>query len=214
MRNTQKPSATSREYRPADYFGRKDMQARLLTSIKGTQRRKMLINALESGQIDEVPDDFKNAALDYESRQMIGQLHPSFMGGEYLPTAKPREIEIARISIDSTTGDVVSLYARVVGERIAYRVVDEYGGETLSARSSRTSMQPLTMGEMIDFFLQAWDLFVCLDCNFEGDVDGMLDFFTAESEFYPGFDDELRRLVLERFPPPEPEEEYGDDESE
>jgi hypothetical protein len=57
------------------------------------------------------------------------------------------------------------------------------------------------MGQLIDFFLGAWDLYVCLDSNFDGELDGMLEFFTGESEFYPCFDDALRELVRQRFPP-------------
>ncbi len=87
------------------------------------------------------------------------------------------------------------LYARPVGKRIHYRVVDEYEGETLSGRNERTSLRPLTMGQMIDFFLRAWDLMECLEFNFEGDVDAKLGFFNGESEFYPCFDQRLRMMV-------------------
>ena len=188
-------------YRPRDYFGRHDLQTTLLTQVKGTVRRKALREALEAGQIDEVPDAIKSAALSEGTRQYAGSLHPSFMGGEYLPTVKMAEVEIARIRIDSTTGDVTSLYARLVGQRISYRVVDEYQGDTLSGRAERTSSRPLTMGQMVDFFLGAWDLYLCLDSNFDGDLDGMLGFFVGESEFYPYFDSELRRRVREKFEP-------------
>jgi hypothetical protein len=129
------------------------------------------------------------------------------MGGEYLPSVNKEEIEIARIRINSTTGDVTSVYARLVGKRIAYRVVDEYQGDTLSGSARRSSIRPLTMGQMIDFFLGAWDLYVCLDCNFEGDLEEMLGFFEGESEFYPNFDSELRRRVREKFPPVEDDDE-------
>ena len=193
--------ATSMRYRPRDYFGRHDLQTTLLTQVKGTVRRKALREALEAGQIDEVPEGVKSAALSEVARQYVGRLHPSFMGGEYLPTVNKSEIEIARIHIDSTTGDVTSVYARLLGQRIAYRVVDEYQGDTLSSRTQRTSNRPLTMGQMIEFFLGAWDLYACLDGNFEGDVEGTLGFFEGESEFYPYFDSELRRLVREKFPP-------------
>jgi hypothetical protein len=192
--------ATSNRYRPRDYFGRYDLQTELLTRVKGTARRGALREALDSGQIAEVPDSIKSAALSEIARQHIGRMHPSFMGGEYLPTVDTSEVEIARICIKSTTGDVTSLYARVVGKRIAYRVVDEYQGDTLSRVTQRTSVRPLTMSQMIDFFLGAWDLYVCLDCNFEGDLEEMLEFFEGESEFYPCFDSELRRRVREKFP--------------
>jgi hypothetical protein len=193
-------SATSLNYRPRDYFGRHDLQTTLLTQVKGRVRRKFLLEALEDGQISDVPQAIRDAALSDDARRYVGAMHPAFMGGEYLPTASVGELEIARISIDSTTSDVTSVLARVVGNRIAYRVVDEYQGDTLSGKSRRTSMKPLTMGELIDFFLGAWDLYACLDCNFEGDVDGMLGFFSGESEFYPCFDAQLRELVRQKFP--------------
>jgi hypothetical protein len=55
------------------------------------------------------------------------------------------------------------------------------------------------MGQLVVFFLGAWDLCACLDANNEGDLEGMLGFFTGESEFYPCFDDALRTLVTEPF---------------
>jgi hypothetical protein len=193
--------ATSISYRPRDYFGRHDLQTTLLTKVKGTVRRNDLREALDHGQIMQVPDGIKSAALSEVARQYAGSLHPSFMGGEYLPTVNEAEVEIARIRINSTTGDVTSVYARLVGQRIAYRVVDEYQGDTLSGRTHRTSIRPLTMGQMIEFFLGVWDLYVCLDSNFEGDLEEMLGFFEGESEFYPYFDSELRRRVRDKFPP-------------
>jgi hypothetical protein len=192
--------ATSMAYRPKDYFGRHDTQTALLTHVKGTARRDALREALDAGQINDVPEGFKKAALSQDARQFVGSLHPHFMSGEYLPTVSGREVEIARIHIRSTTGDVTSVYARLVGRRIAYRVVDEYEGDTLSGHATRTSIKALTMGQLIKFFLGAWDLHVCLECNFDDDLDGMLRFFRGESEFYPCFDDALRQLVRQRFP--------------
>ena len=194
-------TASSVLYRPRDYFGRHDLQTALLTRVKGTVRRNALRDALEHGEIMNGPDSIKTAALSEGARQYAGSLHPAFMGGEYLPTVTKAEVEIARIRISSTTGDVTSVYARLVGRRISYRVVDEYEGDTLSHPNRRTSNRPLTMDKLIGFFLGAWDLFVCLECNFEGDVELMLAFFEGESEFYPYFDTELRRRVRERFPP-------------
>ncbi len=192
---------TSTAYRPNDYFGRQDLQTTLLTRVKGTARREALREALETSQIDEVPDDIKNAAVSHAARQFAGSLHPYFMSGEYLPSVSEREVEIARIHIRSTTGDVTSVYARLVGQRIAYRVVDEYQGDTLSTRFKRTSTRALTMGQLIDFFLGAWDLYRCLQANYGDDLAGMLRFFKAESEFYPCFDDELRERVRQKFTP-------------
>ena len=62
------------------------------------------------------------------------------------------------------------------------------------------------MGQMIEFFVGAWDLYLCLESNFDGDLDAMLGFFVGESEFCPYFDSELRRRVREKFPPTEDED--------
>ncbi len=190
--------ATSLSYRPRDYFGRYDMQTELMTRVKGTLSRQALRNALDVGGLAQIPEEVKQAALDEPSRQMIGRIHPSFMGGEYLPRIKSGDVEIARISIQSTTGDVTCLYARPVGGRIVYRMADEYEGSTLEQPTTRTSTKPLTMGQMISFFLKSWNLFECLECNYEGDPDRQLAFFTAESEYYPYFDEALREMVLSR----------------
>jgi len=186
-------------YRPRDYFGRYDLQAELLSTVKGRARRALIKEALETGEADTLPDFVTTSELDTFDRQMLGRLHPMFMGGEYLPKRKSKEVEIARISIQSTTYDVTVLYARLVGKRIHYRVVDEYEGDTLEEPSTRTSTKPLTMGKMIDFFITAWNLMDCLEGNFDQDVEEMLGFFTAESEFYPCFDQILRERVLKRF---------------
>lgn len=177
-------AATSLNYRPRDYFGHFDLQTELLTHVKGRARRAAIRDALENGDLADIPGYVTTAELDQTNRERIGRFHPMFMGGEYLPRLKAGEVEIARISIKSTTYDVTVMYAQRVGSRINYRVVDEYRGETLSTRTTRTSVRPLTMGQLVDFFLNAWDLIGCLEMNFESDLDGMLDFFNGESEFY------------------------------
>lgn len=200
---TNKPIPVSAlAYRPRYYFGRYDLQAELLSTVKGRARRALIKEALETGEVDTLPDFVTAPELESFDRQMLGRLHPMFMGGEYLPKRKPKEVEIARISIQSTTYDVTVLYARLVGQRIHYRVVDEYEGDTLEAPSTRTSTKPLTMGKMIDFFTTAWNLMDCLEGNFDQDVEEMLGFFNAESEFYPCFDQILRERVLKRFSNP------------
>jgi hypothetical protein len=191
--------AFSLDYRPRDYFGRHDLQTDLLTQVKGRARRAAIRDALENGEIADITNHIKAAELDDEQRQMIGRVHPMFMGGEYLPKIKAEEIEIARISIKSTTYDVTAMYARLAGSRIHYRIADEYEGDTLSEPTRRTSNRPLTMRQMIDFFLKSWDLMACLEFNFDDDLEGKLDFFSGESEFYPYFDAELKSRVKNRY---------------
>jgi hypothetical protein len=75
------------------------------------------------------------------------------MGGEYLPDRRDTEVEIARIKIDSTTSDMTSVYARPGKDRINYRVVDEYWGDTLTEKRTRSSRRllrrPLLRDEVI-----------------------------------------------------------------
>ena len=45
----------------------------------------------------------------------------------------------------------------------------------------------------------AWPFYDVFEMNFEGDVEGMLDFFSGESDFYPEFDDLCKHGVIEEF---------------
>src|SRR4029453_4622764 len=104
------------------------------------------------------------------------------MGGEYLPDLRSEEVEIARITIASVTQDVTSVYARRGRKRIYYRVVDDYVGETLASKRTRTSPQPPQLGEVESFFDQAWSIYDVLEMNFGGndyDVSRMLSFVTG-----------------------------------
>jgi hypothetical protein len=122
-----------------------------------------------------------------------------FMGGNYLPDTEDGEVEIARTSVKPTTYDVTCVYTRPVDGAIHYRVVDEYGGETLQGESEARTDRPMTLGEFTDFFLEAWPLHDLLEMNFDDDFEGSLDFFSATSEFYPGFGQLCQHRVIEHF---------------
>jgi hypothetical protein len=121
------------------------------------------------------------------------------MGGEYLPDMLETEVEIARITIASVTQDVTSVYARRGRNRIYYRVVDEYDGDTLLENNARTSTQPLTLGELEAFFNGAWSIFDVLEMNFGGSgyqPGDLLDFVVGlESEFYPQIGELYERRI-------------------
>ena len=122
-----------------------------------------------------------------------------FMGGEFLPGFRSGEVEIARVSIKSTTYDVNSIRAKMGGTRIRYRFYDEYDGETTTGKTSRTSIRPLTLGELLDFMFRAHHFFKMLDRNFPGKLEEQLKFFRGESEFYPKFHDALVEKTTEHF---------------
>jgi hypothetical protein len=208
------------KYRPSSYFWAKERGIALISDIKGAERRKLYEMALQSGLANMVEPELLQHALPSDQRQAQGRIHPAFMGGEYLPNRRPGEVEIARITIASTTQDVTCVYARPVGQRIHYRVVDEYGGDTLDGRGHRTSLQPLTLKQLSDLFLKSWDMICCLRANFESDgyprdfVHGFI--VDASSSFYSEFGDLIHARIEEWLdkvaPLQEGEEEELDDE--
>ena len=207
------------EFRPTTYFWAKEHGIALVSDIKGAQRRRLYAGALESGLTDLIDPDFLSHDLASDQRRLLGRIHPSFMGGEYLPNKREKEVEIARITIASTTQDVTCVYARPVGRRIHYCVVDEYDGDTLDGRAFRTSNKPLNLQQLTDFFLGSWNLLSCLDVNFESHgfprekVHGFI--VDASSSFYAEFETLIRIRVdewLDQVAPPEnPETENTND---
>lgn len=189
------------KYRPSSYFWAREHGIPLVSDIKGAERRKLYTGALLAGVPEWVDPSLLQHALPNEHRQAQGRIHPAFMGGEYLPNNRNGEVEIARITIASTTQDVTCIYARPVGQRIHYRVVDEYSGDTLEGRGHRTSLKPLTLKQLTDFFLKSWNLLSCLDANFESDGyprDEVHDFIVdASSSFYAEFDSLIHAHVDE-----------------
>ena len=136
-------------FRPDSYWVDKTIRQSILRDIKGTERRKLIDNALKDGRFDKVEDTLVGAELQSGLRDRLGSLHPHFMGGEYLPEYEDGETEIARIELQSTTSDVISIRARVEGEKIRYSVVDEYNGNfSLACESSE---KPFSLGEFIEF---------------------------------------------------------------
>jgi hypothetical protein len=146
------------------------------------------------------------------------------MGGEYLPNTGRQEVEIARVTIASTTQDVTCVYARPLGKRIAYRIVDEYNGETITGRAERTSLAPLDLGALIKFFINGWELLECLEHNFgehgypREEVHAFI--VDASSSFYSEFGcaitEEVDFWLDEKHandPPEEEDDEAGDDET-
>src|SRR5262249_26765133 len=99
-----------------------------------------------------VPDWVLTEGLRDQERLEFGSLHPALMGGEYLPPLEDNEVEIARVSLSSTTGDVNSIRAQLRGDSIRYRIVDEYYDDPMQqfTFSPKETTRPLTMGELVD----------------------------------------------------------------
>jgi hypothetical protein len=102
------------------------------------------------------------------------------------------------VTLASTTQDVVSVRARKGKHRIRYRVVDEHDGETLTERNERTSIRPLTLGQLIVFLDGAWSIREVVTMNeMQCDVEEMRSFVTVSSPFYPGLADHYDRCFVE-----------------
>lgn len=181
-------------YRPQSYFWPITHDTHFIATIKGERRRNAIRHAFDADRVSPLDELFATPTLPDEHRLALGRLHRSFMGGEYLPDRRDTEVEIARINIDSTTSDVTSVYARPGKDRIYYRVVDEYRGDSLSEKRTRSSKRPLSLGELIEFFLAAWPLREVLRDN-ELDREAAQDFTRPSSAFYPQFEGGIRARI-------------------
>jgi len=137
-------------FRPKSYWNDDDPLAAILRNVTGENRRQMITDFWKADCLEQLDPALLSDELDEGTRDSLGRIHPSFMGGEYLPTLLDGEVEIARICLQSTTSDVITLRARPVPAGIAYRVEDEYDGEfTLPITESK---RPLTLLEVIRQF--------------------------------------------------------------
>jgi hypothetical protein len=122
------------------------------------------------------------------------------MNSGYLPRMREGEVEIGRIRIQAKPADAACVYAREERGLISYRVVDEYGGDTLQGKSEIETDKPMTLGEFANFFLGAWPLVDVLETRVREDEHISLSLFRAESGFYPDFESLCRLYVIERHP--------------
>ena len=135
-------------FSPLTYWEQRDLLHSILRNVKGENRRQMILDYFREDRLDELEENLLQDEVDDETRKRLGGIHPSFMGGEYLPGYQPGEVEIARICLRSTTSDVISVRARPTAQgAIAYRVVDEYQEEFVLPLTE--SDVPLSLAEVI-----------------------------------------------------------------
>ena len=197
-------------YRPASYFWPITHETHAIAAIKGERRRNAIREGYDTNRVSVLDEYYSTPVLEEQDRRALGAIHPSFMGGEYLPNRHETEVEIARINIDSTTSDVTSIYAKAGKNRIYYRVVDEYNGDTLNEKRTRSSRQPLTLDQLVEFFLGAWSLKDVLDGN-DLNLEEAHDFTHPSSEFYPQFSAAIRAHIDSWYPAKDTDEEQDDE---
>jgi hypothetical protein len=200
-------------FRPSTYWPDLPSEQSVVSQIKGTVRRSVARRVLEGEAIPpEHVDTVLSESLSAEMRDAIGRLHPQNMGGEFLPDTESGEVEIARLDLQSTTGDAISVRANRRDASVCYRVVDEY--ENIFEVHPDTSREPLNFGEIVDLIDTTRDPMIGDDSDeYEGlvesyrdvnlgpevlwspkDVEGLRHFVRVSSDFYPQLEEyyELR----------------------
>ena len=193
------------EWRPGSYADFDDPVALVLNGIQGQMRREMARDMLTAeGEHREFVDTqlgpiqpglLEERAHENFIHTMSGCHSPVWMGGEYLPDVDSGEIEIARIILQSTLMDVISVRAQWRSGRYHYRIVDEYKSTFDISRES--SSKPLTLGQLIDLLQSS----SCPDSTYpcgmverfweaerEHGMESLEDnvnFVSIESDFYP-----------------------------
>ena len=194
--------------RPTSYWANSSVLHATLRNVKGENRRRLIRDFHSLNQLDQVESGLSKDILTAPERQSLGRIHPSFLGGEYLPDYRTSETEIARIVLDSTTRDVISLRARRTKTGLLrYSIVDEYEGIFYFPKlPSRTS---LTLGQIVDWIDQVGlsdgpnlgiglGLIYTLSNYSEGEpVEDLENFTTVESELYPQLAQHYKRLSSE-----------------
>jgi hypothetical protein len=202
-----KSNSIDLSFRPTTYWPESENREQRLAHIKGKTRRDMTRNALASGGVSVLNASVAGLARDNlsdESRQFLGAIHPAFMGGEYLPSQDEGAVEIARISLDSTTADQISVRASRTDKVIHFSIVDEYS--TAFILSTKESDQPLSLAELINLLESTnhpdeayrngmiqchWNFLYERDTP----INEAVDFVSLESPFYGELSDYYREIA-------------------
>lgn len=206
-------------FRPASYWPDLPTAEVFLSRVRGVARRAAAKRVLDGENLPRLggEDLYRDAVLlvlneqlDEGERDSWGGIHPAFMGGECLPPMLPGEVEIARITLDSTTCDVYEVRAVPTATGIHYRVVDEYAdqGSTFEV-SPDASAVPLSLGELVDlidtaraagfgpgppFDVGLFDMARDFNVAQGGDPVALAGFATVSSAYYP----DLQRYYASR----------------
>ena len=190
------------DYRPTTYW---DIPAVLLANIKGERRRQLIKRLAATGDLAELGTRWVVETLTEDEQNALAMIHPSFMGGEFLPDYPSGEVEIARVCLESLLADVISIRARRDGTQIRYRIVDEYKNDFEFAPTVTDT--PLSLAELIHLMDTASNPFTdsvgltnsFRDDNLEPGIDAetLVDFVRVSSLFYPQLEEYYRAEAKE-----------------
>lgn len=192
-------------FRPQSYWLDRDVLQALLRNVKGAERRKMIKSYYKNGNFQELEESFSKISLSDEERFRLASIHPMFMGGEYLPDYERDETEIARIELNSTMADVISIRACLdEGETIEYSVVDEHDGKF--NLWTEWSDKPFSLSELVEFIDRTeleGSSYSGLSLSFNNsnaecmDKEDLVGFTTISSEIYPDLEDHYGKVFTE-----------------
>ena len=181
--------------RPESYWAHENPLQAILQNVKGTKRREAITDYWNAGNLEELAAELLNDTLTEDIRTQLGQIHPAFMGGEYLSDYLPDEVEVARIKLESVTGDVVSIRARRQLDGITYRIVDEY--DTVFCCQPDHSRLPLTLAEITGLIEEF--IWLLLEGNDDLDEEVYRSFVTMDSAFYAELEDWWQQRLEQRI---------------
>ncbi|MCZ6830034.1 MAG: hypothetical protein O7F73_10685 [Gammaproteobacteria bacterium] len=185
-------------YRPDTYWPESLTPEQLLSRIRGKERQDIARLAYAACGFSGLDAFLAREALTHEERAAWGRVHPLCLGGEYLPDTEAGEVEIARLSMQSTTGDQVSTRARQADGVIRYRIVGEYEDEEgmRYVLPFETREQPLSLSELMELIdgayipgsvysggilTSSWEMMY----EHGYDDEELVDFISLSSPFYP-----------------------------
>ena len=178
-------------FRPGSYWHGEDLY-QFVSNIKGAERKKIALRLIAEGRLDEADEFILADTLSERDRTLVGQVHPALMGGEYLPDYAASEVEIARVTMASTTQDVISIRAHPQPGGIGFRVVDEYNSAcTIKLSFANRCLSLRQLVRLIDTAnrdnMGSIGLGI-IQTNFECSelpVESFEEFLEFSSEFYP-----------------------------
>ena len=198
-------------FRPDTYWPESLTPEQLLSRIRGKRRQDIARQFYKEFGFTALNEFLVREGLSEEDRIAWGAAGPWCMGGEYLPELDDDEVEIARISLASTTSDQISVRARQSNGAIHYRIVGEYEEEE-SMRyglSFDESDQPLTLTELVGLIdgacqpepycpggILTTNWTAMNDMGYEAWE--TIDFLSLSSPFYPQLDD-CYQVLAERW---------------
>ena len=69
-----------------------DLLAVVFRNVKGRNRREMIQDYCAAGKLDQLSHELLRDSLSDQARISLGKIHPTFMGGEYLPSYRQQEL--------------------------------------------------------------------------------------------------------------------------